>query len=93
MGGGVTVFSGMSGGHFDYREYAVNDIADEVQRLIEGNTAPGGRNYPEEVILEFRKAVSTLRNAFTYAHRIDYLVSSDDSEDTFLSQLKEELEK
>ena len=30
----------MSGGHFDYREYQINDIADGIEREIEKNGKP-----------------------------------------------------
>jgi len=49
--------------------------------------------YPEEVIEEFKKGVEILKKAYIYAHRIDWLLSGDDGEESFLSRLKEELNK
>jgi hypothetical protein len=49
--------------------------------------------YSDEVIEEFKRAVYTLRKAQIYAHRIDYLLSSDDGEESFLKTLDEELKK
>ncbi len=60
------------------------------------------RKYPEElyhykysdaVIEKFKRAVYLLRKAQIYAHRIDWLLSSDDGEETFLERLEEELKK
>jgi len=48
--------------------------------------------YPDEVIEEFKKGVELLRKAQIYAHRIDWLVSGDDGEESFLRRLKEDLE-
>lgn len=89
----------MSGGHFDYNQYRIGDIADEIEELIASNNDesldnwgyPIGRGYSAETIAEFEKAVKCLRLAFIYAHRIDWLVSDDDGEESFHTRLKEEL--
>ena len=47
--------------------------------------------YPTEVIKEFKTAVGLLRLAQIYAHRIDWLLSGDDGEETFLQRLEEDL--
>jgi hypothetical protein len=49
--------------------------------------------YPEEVIAEFKKGVEYLRLAAIYAQRIDWLLSGDDGEESFLERLKEELDE
>lgn len=49
--------------------------------------------YPDEVIEKFKEAVKCLRMAEIYAHRIDYLLSSDDSEESFLQRLEEDLKQ
>ena len=88
----------MSGGHFDYQEYKISEIADEIQHLIDTNADdtkdewgnPRGNHYPTEKLDWFKIAIKTLRQAFKMAHRIDYLVSGDDGEDTFLRLWTEE---
>jgi hypothetical protein len=45
------------------------------------------------VIQKFREALKILREAEVYAQRIDWLISHDDGEETFLRRLKEDLEK
>lgn len=49
--------------------------------------------YPKDIIKEFKKAVYLLRLAQVYAHRIDWLLSGDDGEDSFRKRLKEDLEE
>lgn len=49
--------------------------------------------YSDEVIERFKEAVELLRKAQVYAHRIDWLLSGDDGEESFLKRLNEELKK
>lgn len=48
-------------------------------------------SYPPEVIEKFKEGVELLRKAYVYAHRIDWLLSGDDGEESFLRRLNEEL--
>lgn len=48
--------------------------------------------YPDQVIEKFKEAVVLLRKAEVYAQRIDWLLSGDDGEESFLKRLQEELE-
>jgi hypothetical protein len=90
----------MSGGHFDYNQYKIGYIADEVETLIENNDSDEqnqwgdviGRHYKPETIQEFKNALKALRVAEIYAQRIDWLVSGDDGEDSFHRRLKKDLE-
>jgi hypothetical protein len=50
-------------------------------------------DYTEETIAEFRKAVVIMKQAAIYAQRIDWLLSGDDSEESFHRRLNEELNK
>lgn len=91
----------MSGGHFDYLQYHISQIADQVACLIDNNNKEihneygdgSFQRYSNETIAEFVKAHKILKQAFVYTHRIDYLVSGDDGEETFMKQLKQELEE
>jgi hypothetical protein len=49
--------------------------------------------YSDEVIEKFKEAVRCLKMAQIYAHRVDYLLSGDDGEESFLERLDEELKK
>ena len=90
----------MSGGHWEYMQYQIDRIAEDVNRLIENNDSdtlndwgePVGRKYCPEVIEKFREAEKYLRIAYVYAQRIDWLVSGDDGEPQFLQRLAKELD-
>lgn len=89
----------MSGGHFDYDQYRIDRIADDVEQLILTNESTElnewgdrrGRGYSPEVIAEFGKGLHLLRQAAVYAQRIDWLISGDDGEDSFLNRLTNDL--
>ncbi len=49
--------------------------------------------YPDEVIFEFNNAVDIISKAQVYMQRIDWLLSGDDGDDSFLKRLKEDLNK
>ena len=48
-------------------------------------------SFSDETIERFKEAVDLLKRAEIYAHRIDYLLSSDDGEQTFHERLKQDL--
>jgi hypothetical protein len=89
----------MSGGYFDYEQYRIAQIADQIDTEIENNdcqrvNAYGdklGRGYSTDVITRFREAVMALRVAQVYAQRVDWLLSDDDGEDSFLRRLEADL--
>ncbi len=91
----------MSGGHFDYLQYQIRQIADEVEQLIIKNgTKREHRDawedeyhskYSDEVIEKFKEGYLFLRKAEIYAQRIDWLVSGDDGEGSFLKRLENDL--
>jgi hypothetical protein len=105
----------MSGGHFDYKQWHINQIADDVEKLIERNGREKTREelkeegwrdndwykkypedlyyykYPDEVIEKFKEGLTILKQAAVYAQRIDWLLSGDDGEETFLKRLEKEL--
>ena len=96
----------MSGGHFDYDQYKIEQIADSIERVIAGNKKEVEDkdrwhevwddriyyyDYPDEVIEKFKEGVDLLRKAKAYADRIDRLVSDDDGEQTFFERLKKDL--
>jgi hypothetical protein len=91
----------MSGGHFDYQQYRLHDIAQQIAELIESNDDTTRNSYGEttghgftaETIARFREAVRFLRIAEIYAQRVDWLVSCDDGEDSFHKRLADDLAK
>ena len=91
----------MSGGHFNYNQYNIEQIADEVEQLILSNDSiekdewgyDKGCHFTPETIEEFKIGLDHLRRAAIYAQRIDWLVSGDDGEDSFHDRLQQELKK
>lgn len=89
----------MSGGHFNYDQYRIANIAEEIETIIERNDDTKlnewgeriGRGYDAEVIARFREAVHALSIAHIYAQRIDWLLSGDDGPEQFLKRLQAEL--
>ena len=49
--------------------------------------------FSPQLIEKFKEGVELIRKAYVYAHRIDWLISGDDGEETFLKRLDEELNK
>lgn len=88
----------MSGGHFNYKQYEIGHIADEVEQLILDNNSEEldeygslrGHHFTEKTMVEFRNALHFLRLAQIYTQRIDWLMSGDDGEDSFHSRLQKE---
>ena len=89
----------MSGGHFDYNQYRLNDIAEEINRIIEDNDNKDcdewgdciGRAYPKEIIDLFKEASHTLKRAEDMAQRVDWLICGDDSQESFIRRWREEV--
>jgi hypothetical protein len=49
--------------------------------------------YPDEVIEHFKTASIVIKTAQIYMQRLDWLLSGDDGEESFIKRLKEDLEK
>ena len=81
----------MSGGHFDYKQYSIDYIVDDICDIIRKNNEVEWYGYSEETITEFKKGIDILQKAAIYAQRIDWLVSGDDSEMSFHKRLEEDL--
>lgn len=92
---------GMSGGFFEYNQFNIGYIVDELDKLISMNASTEkdeygdkkGKHYPAEIIELFKEAALTLRKARIMTHRIDWLVSGDDGEESFIERWKEDLSK
>ena len=106
----------MSGGAFDYNQYKIGYIADQIEEVIVKNGVKKtpeeikddwhndewyekypedlfNYKYPDEVIEKMKEAVKALKIAQEYAQRVDWLLSGDDGEESFLSRLEENLKK
>jgi hypothetical protein len=86
----------MSGGRFNYDQYRIEQIADSIQEYLDqqGKEIPEDERwgmssttyevYPEAIQARMKEAVAILRRAYVYAHRIDWYLSGDDGDETFL---------
>ena len=83
----------MSGGHFDYKQHYIVDIADEIARIVKAEEARDcpDRYYESGSLDAMKEAYKVLLKAEIYARRIDWLVSGDDSDETFAKRLYKEL--
>jgi len=89
----------MSGGHFEYQQYRIEDIASEIDHLIEVSGSDEKdqwgylvhTEYSQETIEKFKETSKTLRIAAAMAQRVDWLVSSDDNEESSHSRWNKEL--
>lgn len=102
----------MNGGHFDYKQYILQEIIDSIQLELNnqgkqidsvGHSDSSRkfieeypeykyyRTYSSEIQLKFREAIEYLKKAMIYSQRIDWLLSGDDSEESFLKRLNDEI--
>lgn len=89
----------MSGGHFEYQQDSIMEIAEEIQNVIYNNDDESidewgyrlGRGYSPEVVARLQEGVRALKTAYVYAHYIDWLLSDDDGEESFLRRWENEL--
>jgi hypothetical protein len=107
----------MSGGHWDYLQYRLTDVVEDINKMVEKNGQektveeikdehwrdpnwyekyPEDKfhyKYPDEVIEEFKKGAKIIAEAQVYMQRIDWLVSADDGNESFIKRLKDDLSK
>jgi hypothetical protein len=88
----------MSGGRFGYSQHRLKEMVEEIETIIQNNGVKDqwgyidiADNFSEETLQEFRNGIVALKRAYVYAQRIDWLVSSDDSEEGFHVRLKHDL--
>ena len=99
----------MSGGHFEYSEYAITGIKNSIQLELDrqGTEKPKDflymddeyykehpeaklfDKYSEQVQRAFKSAIRTLKFAEMYVHHIDYLLSGDHGEESFIRNIQQ----
>lgn len=95
----------MSGGYFDYNQYQISEIIDCIDRVYSSALADGKRQERDDdyeyrhnfdnpdVMGKLEEAMYYLKMAYIYTQRIDWLLSGDDSEESFLKRLRAEVSK
>ena len=89
----------MSGGYFDYTQYRISQIAEDIDTVIFNNGSSQLDEYgdrvscdlPPDIIEEFKRAANAMRLAYIYAQRCDWLLSGDDGKDSFRARLRKDL--
>jgi hypothetical protein len=88
----------MSGGYFEHKDFILREFADEIKRVVSNNgkkiEEDGldiSTSFSKETIEEFKNAIYYLKMAEQYVHRIDWLLSGDDGEESFHNRLQPEL--
>jgi len=79
----------MSGGHFDYVQYRIEQAADEVEQDIREY----GKDFSSEIISKMGETEHCLRRASEMLQRVDWLISGDDGEDSFNKRWEKEVRK
>ena len=82
----------MSGGRFNYDQSALQNLAEDIQEIIDRNNPlnPGDRHSPE-IIARYKEAVYNLERVFQMVQRIDSLESQDDGPESFIERWDEEV--
>ena len=78
----------MSGGRFDYVQFRIQDAADELKKIIDNFRDD---EFSKETIEKFNECYTMLNIGAKILNRIDWLVSDDDSEESFHERLNEDL--
>ena len=80
----------MSGGHFDYKQYYIGFISNEILKIIQNNNVKDEYGYStgfsDEVLEKLHHASLYLKRGIYMAEAIDRLVSGDTSEESFLEE-------
>ena len=81
----------MSVGHFDYKQYALSNIKEDLDALLEEpfKIEDVPLDELQEYIYSTKQVVELARIC---VHRLDWFLSGDDSWDTYKRRLKEEIE-
>jgi hypothetical protein len=85
----------MSGGHFDYIQYRIFDVVEQVENAIERyvDCEDDWCNVSKETIDKMLETHKTLWLAYTMLHRLDWFVSGDDGEETYHERLERDLKE
>ena len=78
----------MSGGYFDYNQYSMISIVENLNRRIKENPNSDWQ-LAASTLVEFAKVADELEILYEKVRVIDYLLSGDSGEDTFLERLAE----
>ena len=79
----------MSGGYFSYNQFRINEITESVEDLLENSERL--EDYSNLVEQDVKALKDLWWLSFILTQRLDWLLSGDDSEDTYYKRQKEDL--
>lgn len=83
----------MSGGFFEYKHRCVSEFADRIKEVIENrDKSEFVAGFSAKTIEGLRECELLVRGAAVALERVDYLMSCDDSEESFQKRLVEEMD-
>jgi len=88
----------MSGGHFDYGQSSLSSLAESIREEIQKFSDDGGDEWgrweklPDEILQEMKEVEVLLDELYERVHDIDWFLSGDYGEDTFLKLIRERRE-
>ena len=91
----------MSGGYFEYKQHTIGQIIEDLEDVIYKNGTlqeddygnKFGHNFSVSTIEKFKQTLKWLELAQIASHRVDWLLSGDDGEETFHERWKDDMEK
>ncbi len=87
----------MSGGHFQYDEFKMQHMAEQIDFEIQHNDLPdpqyGQTNgYSKEVLFYMQYTRDALMHSHKMTKHLDYLLSGDTGQEDYLERVKNELQ-
>lgn len=87
----------MSGEMFDYKEFCIEQLADELEVAIFNEETKIKEKspwcYSKDTIKFMKKMHKRLREDYIYMKRLAYVLSGDDGEEQLMPRIKEDLEE
>lgn len=79
----------MSGGYFDYGQYKLQNIADDLRNLVEDDERLKFVEDKQSLFEEIDKLINMLDFSSKIIHHIDYLLSDDISEEVMWKRIND----
>lgn len=84
----------MSGGYFDYNYSHIQEVIEQLEYLLTSDeTQPIREDLAKVTLDKMEEGLEILQKAKIYAQRIEWLISGDDSEESFHRRLEEDLKE
>ena len=80
----------MSGGHYEYIQFKLDETIKQMEKDYKNES---GYIKDDSILVAIQHTLSMLKMTRTYIHRIDWLMSGDDGEDSFFTRLQEDIDR